>query len=69
MCNMVKDHCLKLVCNPLLFHNYKQFNIKVCVAYHSIIDMKAAKLLAKGANEMSGGVAGFSSHSNVSWVP
>ena len=61
--NIVKVHHLQLWCCPLLFHNFRQFNIKATPAYHSIIQKEVDELLAKGAIEPSTGGSGvYSQH-------
>ena len=35
--NMVKGHNPQLKCCPMLFHNFRQFNIKGAAAHHPII--------------------------------
>ena len=57
--NIVKGHNLKLRCHPLLFCNYKQFNIKAAIAHHPVIQKDINKLLAKCATEPSASDAGF----------
>ena len=57
--NMVKGHHLQLRCHPLLFHNFRWFNINASRVHHPIIQKEVHSLLAKGANEPSSGSAGF----------
>ena len=59
------DH--QLWCWPLLFHNFRLFNIKATVAYHPIIQKEMDDLLAKGSIEASTGGAVF--YSNVFVAP
>ena len=57
--NMVQGHHLQLRCHPLLFHNFKWFNIKAVQANHPIIQEEVDELLAKGGIEPSTGGVGF----------
>ena len=59
--NMVKGHHLQLRCYPLLFHNFKSFEIKATKAHHPVIPKKVDELLTMGAIEPSTGGAGFTS--------
>ena len=63
---MVKGHYLHLRLHPLLFHNFKLFNIKAAIAHHPIVE-EMDELLAKGANEPSVDGVGF--YSNIFVVP
>ena len=44
--NIVKGHCLKLRCSPLLFCNIRELNINFALALHPIIQKKVDELLA-----------------------
>ena len=57
--NMVQGHRLQLKSCPPLFHNFRQFNVKVAATHHHIIQKKVDELLAKGVTEPSSGGAGF----------
>ena len=50
---MVKCHYLQLRCYPPLFCDFRQFNIKVSLADHPIIQKEVDELLAKDATEQS----------------
>ena len=65
--NMVWGHHLQLWSCPPLFCNFWQFNVKVGVADHPIIQKEVDELLAKGAIEPSSGGAGF--YSSMFVVP
>ena len=65
--NMVWGHHLQLWPHPPLFHNFWQFNVKMAVAHHPLIQKEVDKLLAKGAVEPSSGGAGF--YSSMFVVP
>ena len=65
--SLVKGHHLQLRCCPLLFHNFKWFNIRKPWAYHTVIQKEVDELLAKGAIEPFTGGTGF--YSNVYVVP
>ena len=56
---MVKGYHLHPSCHPLLFHNFKQFNIKAVIAYCTIIKKELDQLLAKDAIKYSIGGAAF----------
>ena len=60
--NMVEGHPLHLSCHSLLFHNFKEFNIKTAMANHPIIQKELDELLTKDATEPSTGGTGFYSH-------
>ena len=64
---MVKGHDLQLRSHPLLFHNFKWFNIKAAAAHHPIIQKEMDELLANGVIEPSSDGAGF--YSSVFVVP
>ena len=49
--NMVEGHHLQLSCDPPLFYNFRQFNIKAVMAHHSTIQMEVDELIAKGVIE------------------
>ena len=51
--NTVKGHHHQLRCCPLLFCNYRQFNIKAALAHHPIIYREVDELLAKGTIDPS----------------
>ena len=55
--NMVNHFHLR--CCPLLFHNFKQFNIKTATAHCPVIQHEVNGLIAKGAIEPSTGGAAF----------
>ena len=65
--NMVQGHHLQLWSCPPLFHNFRQFNVKVATTHHPIIQKKVDELLAKGVIEPFSGGAGF--YSSVFVVP
>ena len=56
--NMVLGPHLQVRPCPPLFHNFRQFNVKVVAAHHPIIQKEVDELLAKGAIEPSSGGAG-----------
>ena len=56
---MVQGHHLQLRSHPPLFHNFRQFNGKVAVAYHPTIQKEVGELLSKGAIELSSGLCWF----------
>ena len=62
---MVVGHHLQLRSCPLLFHNFRQFNIKAGVAHHPFIQKEVDELLAKVAMEPSCDGAGFLSNGFV----
>ena len=64
---MVKGHYLGLRWHLLLFHNFKQSNIKAATAHHPIIKNEIDELLSKGAIEPSTVGTGF--YLNVFMVP
>ena len=64
---MVKIHHLQLRCCPLLFHNFKQFNIKAATAHHLISQKEVDELLANDAIKTLTCGAGL--YSNVFVVP
>ena len=59
---MVKGQHLQLRCYPLLFCEYKWFNIKASLAHHPIIQKEMDELLVKGVIEPSTGGASFCSN-------
>ena len=59
--DMVKGYNLELRCHPLLFHNFRWFDIKAAMAHHPIIQKEVDDQIAKGATEPLGGGAGFCS--------
>ena len=65
--NMVWGHHLQLRSCPLLFRNFRHFNVKVPAAHHPVIQKEVDELLAKGAIEPSSGGVGF--YSSVFVVP
>ena len=65
--NIVKGHHLQLRCYPLLFHDFRWFNIKRALAHHPIIQKEGDVLLSKGAIEPSSGGASF--YFNIFVVP
>ena len=65
--SMVRGHHVRLRCHPLVFCNFKQFNIRTAVALHPFIHNKVDELLAKGATESS--TCGAEFYSNVFVVP
>ena len=65
--NMVWGHHLQLKSCPPLFHKFWQFNVKVAVAQHPIIQKEADELLSKIAIETSSGGAGF--YSRMCMIP
>ena len=65
--NMFWGHHLQLRYHPSLFCNFQQFNVKVAVAHHPIIQKEVDGLLAKGAVEPSCIGAGF--YSSIFVVP
>ena len=56
---MVQNHHLQLRFHPLLFCNFKWFNIKPDKAHDTVIQKELDELLAKGAFKPSNGDAGF----------
>ena len=56
---MVRGHHLQLRCHPLLFCNFRWFNIKAAPSHHPTIQKEVDELLAKSAIEPSIGGAGF----------
>ena len=56
---MVEDHHLQHRSHPSLFHNFKQFNIKVGTVYHPVIQKELYKILGNGAIETLTGGPGF----------
>ena len=64
---MVWGHHLQLRSHPPLFCNFQQFNVKMAVAHHPIIQKEVDELLSKGTIELSSGGAGF--HSSMFVVP
>ena len=64
---MVQGHHLQLRSHPPLFLDFWQFNVKVAVAYHPVIQREVDELLAKGAIEPSSGGTGF--YSSMFVVP
>ena len=60
---MSKGHHLQFRLHPLLFHNFKLFNIKAAMAHHPLIQKEADEPLSKGAIEPATGSVGF--YSNV----
>ena len=44
--NMFKGHHLQLRCNPLLFDNFKCFNIKASTVHHPVTQKEVDELLA-----------------------
>ena len=56
---MVKVHHLQLRCHPLLFRNFKWFNIKVAAIHNPFMQKEMDELLAQGAIEVSTGGARF----------
>ena len=67
LCNMVQGHHLQLRFHPPLFCNFWQFNVKVVVTHHPIIQKEVDELLAKGVIEPSSGGVGF--YSSMFVVP
>ena len=47
---MVKGHHLKLRCDPMLFHNFKCFNIKTASAYCPVIQKEVGEVAAKATD-------------------
>ena len=45
--------------HPLLFHNFKQYNIRAATAHCPMMQNEMGELSAKGSTESSTGVAGF----------
>ena len=63
---MVKGHNLQLRCHPLLFHNFKWFNIKIAAIHNPFIQKEMDELIAKGAIELStGGASSFVVHEHT----
>ena len=60
-------HHLQLRSPPPLFHNFQQFNVKVAVAHHPVIQKEVDELLAKGTVEPSSGGSCF--YSSMLIVP
>ena len=58
---------MQLRCHPLLFCNFKWFNINAATALNPVIQKKVDEILATGSIEPSTGSAVF--HSNVFVVP
>ena len=56
-----------LRCHPLLFHNFKQFNLNATAVLLHVIQKEAHDLLSKKAIEPSTDGAGF--YANVFVVP
>ena len=44
--NMVKAHHLQLRCHPLLFYNFRWFDIKVDLLHHPTVQKEMDELLA-----------------------
>ena len=57
--NMVKGYHLQVRCHPLLFHNFKWFNIEAASAHHPVIQKEVDELIAKGPIEPLTCGAGF----------
>ena len=50
------------MCSSLLFHSFKQFNIKATVSHHPLVQKEVDELLAKGSIEPLTGDADFYSN-------
>ena len=57
--NLVEGHHLQLRAMPPLVHNLQQFNFKLPMVHHPVIQKKVQQLLAEEAIEPSTGGAGF----------
>ena len=57
--HMVKSHDLQFMCHPMLFHNFKQFNMKDTTTCCPVIQKEVDELLAKDIIEASADVDGF----------
>ena len=67
MLNDIEDHHLQLRYHPLLFCNFKCFNIKAGTAHHPLIQKEVDELLVRGIIETLTCGTGF--YSNVFLAP
>ena len=58
---MVKGHHLQIRSCPLLFCNFKWFNIKAATSHYPVVQEEMDELLAKGTIELLTGGAVFHS--------
>ena len=65
--NIVNGHYLQLRCCLLVFHDFKEFNVKAIVVHHPVTQQAVDELLARGTIGASTGGGNF--YSNVCLAP